>query len=117
MAENTGPYFELKSERVQRELAQLTDWAAEEGRLEGTFELEDGTEALAFLRRLALLLENQKRLPSRLALIGPQLTVQLGEERGEHITEADLALAGRISAVRDGLDQPFLPRDHERWMP
>jgi pterin-4a-carbinolamine dehydratase len=104
MSEGPVPYLELKSERVQRELAQLVNWQGSDAGLEGTFRFDEGSQTLAFLRRLAELLEAHAQPPRRLALTGPTLYIALGAVSDPGISAADLALAGRISALGDAVD-------------
>ena len=117
-----GPWLELQSERVQRALAELPSWEPMLGGLEGKFRFADGAQALAFLRPLAALLEEHPQPPNRLVLTGPVLSLGLGlgvDRGGVHA--ADLALAGRISALRNAVATSLAPsrrdpRSH-RWMP
>ncbi len=99
-----GPWLELQSERVQRVLGELPSWEPTLGGLEGKFRFASGAQALAFLRPLAALLDAHPEPPNRLVLTGPVLSLALGlgmDRGGVHA--ADLALAGRISALRNAV--------------
>ncbi len=97
-----GLFLELNSERVREALPQLTAWRPHLGGLEGRFRFRDGTEALAFLRRLTALLDQHPEPPSRLALTGPILSIGLGLSNPTNgVYSADLALAQRITALRN----------------
>ena len=99
-----GPWLELKSERVQNALPQLTSWQPSLGGLDGTFRFDNGEQALRFLRPLADLLDAHPEPPSRLTLTGPVLRLALGlGHREGGVRQGDLALAQRISALRQAV--------------
>lgn len=104
MSGGAGTYLELKSERVQRELAVLPGWKANEQGLEATFQFHDGAQALGFLRQLGDLLDDHPQPPRRLALTGAVLNIALGEDAAPGIATGDLALAARIAQLRSGAE-------------
>ena len=116
MSELHGPYLELKSERVQRELAQLSEWGEVDGEVEGTFRFLDGSQALTFLRRLSVLLDSHPVTPRRLALEGAVLSIAFGEDSGAQVNVGDLELARRISQLNESLTAALNKEDRELWM-
>jgi 4a-hydroxytetrahydrobiopterin dehydratase len=89
----------LNDEEIATALASLPGWARDANQITATVELADFRAAMLFVGAVAYLAEEAGHHPD-ISIRWNRVTLTLSTHSAGGLTSADIALAGRISALR-----------------
>jgi 4a-hydroxytetrahydrobiopterin dehydratase len=92
----------LAPDDLQRSLASLPGWSEEGDRLVRTFTFASFREAVAFIVRVAFEAEDLDHHPEVTNVYNRVTLALTTHDAGNRVTETDLALARKISALASG---------------
>ena len=92
-------YRTLTNAEIETALRELTDWSLASGKLETAFVLASFSDALAFIVRVGIEAEELNHHPE-IVNVYNRVSFKLStHDAGDAITERDIVLATRISAL------------------